>query len=328
MEKSFYINSITPVKVEKAPFTMDVDTRSFLIGSCFSENIYKIFYNYHLNSFNSPFGSIYNPISIAQSLKRLIHAELITKEECIISDGLYQHFDFHSKVGDTSINNYIEKINSSIKESSIKLLNSDLLIITLGTAFTYQRDGRSVNNCHKQPKSEFNRRVLEIEEIVKALETPLIELKKRNNRLNIVLTLSPVRHLRDDPKENSLSKAVLRVAIDKIVKDLDIYYFPSYEILLDELRDYRWYDESLNHPSSRAIEYITQKFFFATSSNGLNQYLEKIQKLNSMLSHRIINPGSETSQKFIKTRDRLLLELQREYYYLENLKGIRSSQYL
>lgn len=328
MENNFYKNNITIVPVTKTPFKIETKYNNFFIGSCFAENLYKMFDKYYLNSFISPFGNVYNPKSLGMSLSRLLNNRLIKEEECIKTDGIYQHFDFHSKTGSKNLSEFVRNINKLITKSSKELLNSDLLIITLGTAYVFEKDDIVVNNCHKLQKENFIRRALTINEIVESLLEPLNELKKLNNKLNIILTLSPVRHLRDSATENSYSKAILRVAIEEILQKINVYYFPSYEILLDELRDYRWYDNSLTHPDKNAVDYIMGRFFEASETDDLKDYIKKITKINTMLDHRIINMDSESTNKFISKLQRKLELIKKEYKFLTKLQIIKSSQYL
>lgn len=325
---NFYEESITPVNVKNSPFKLKTSSKSFFIGSCFSTNLFNKFESLHLNVENSPFGNIYNPLSIAQSLGRLLENRQVTTDECFIVDGLYQHFDFHSTYGLTDKKEYTEFLNNSIDEARTNLLSSDLLIITLGTAFIYEQNNKVVNNCHKLHKDQFLRRALTTDEITNALVPILKEIKSINNKIEIVLTLSPVRHLRDDPTENSYSKALLRVAIEQIASQLAIFYFPSYEILLDELRDYRWYDKSLNHPNHRTIEYIISKFINSTADNELKEYIKRAEKLNQLINHKIININSDSTKKFLIKREKTVNQMQKDYTLLPRLQRIKSYQYL
>lgn len=327
MQNKFYENNITIVPIEEPPFKIKTNESSFFIGSCFANNLYQMFDDLHLNSSVSPFGNIYNPKALGNSINRLLSKKLIQEDECIYSDGLFQHFDFHSKVGSQDLPKFVQNINNGIIKSSEELLNSDLIIITLGTAYVFEKDNSVVNNCHKLPKNTFNRRVLTVDEIIDSLLKPLKELKSLNKKINIVLTLSPVRHLRDSASENSYSKAILRVAIEKISKEIDAYYFPSYEILLDELRDYRWYDDSLTHPNKNAVEYIMNRFLEVSETEKLKNYITKITKMNTMLNHRITNYSSESSKTFILKSGEMLSALKSEYKSLTKLQFVKSPQH-
>lgn len=328
MNNNFYKNIVTFIPVKETVFKLKPHSTSFFIGSCFATNLCNKFKDLYLNSTNSPFGNIYNPSSLGSALFRIIDLKLIKKEECIKVDGLYQHFAFHSKCGDKNLELYTNNVNNTILKANKALLESELLIITLGSAYVFVKDDIIVNNCHKLPKEKFTRRALTINEIVESILPPLKKLKEINSKVNIVITLSPIRHLRDNPEENSFSKALLRVAIEEIITAIPSYYFPSYEILLDELRDYRWYDKSLNHPNNEAIDYITSKFIDASAGEDLKIYIKRVEKLILMLNHKIINYDRESSVAFIKKRDTILKQLQKDYMKLSNLQNIKSYLYL
>ena len=312
MENSFYRDNITEVSVKEISNKLSWKDNIFFIGSCFAGNLYKTLNSYFLNVETSPFGNVYNPASIGKSLSILLDKRFISKDECIQQDGLYQHFDFHSSNGNPESSIFIDTINKKIEASTRFLKSSDVIVLTLGTAFVYRYKGRIVNNCHKLKKSDFTRTPLTVNEIRESITYPLKILKEINPQLKIILTLSPVRHLRDDASENSYSKALLRVAIEEIVKETGAYYFPSYEIVLDELRDYRWFDESMTHPSEKAVGYIMKKFIDSTYDDEMQIYIKKIDKLTRMLNHKVMNPDSESAQKFYKklesTRERLIKE--------------------
>lgn len=327
MDSFKYSDYITSVKVKPLESKLSLRDNIYITGSCFATNIYKILDNYCLNVTLSPFGNVYNPLSISSTLNRVIENKKISEAEIIYNQGIYQHHDFHSSMGKSDIKEFIESVNSSIQESHNKLVNSNAIIITLGTAYVYEKNSCIVNNCHKLSSKEFTRRVLSVDEIVEQLSKTLISLIKINNSIKIIFTLSPVRHLRDDATENSLSKSLLRVAIDQLVNKFNLYYFPSYEILLDELRDYRWYDDSLTHPNNQSIHIISSKFFYATFDDRFNKYIKQYEKLQTMLCHKIMNRESEEAKKFELKRENYLCTIQSEYKELPRLKNIRSSQY-
>ncbi|MGL1894375.1 MAG: GSCFA domain-containing protein [Spirochaetaceae bacterium] len=329
MINNFYQKNITEVVCDSLNISMNTHTLSYFIGSCFSENLYESFKNKYLNCKSSPFGNIYNPKSLGSSLNRLINCKLIEESECILVDGLYQHFDFYTHSGNKKIELFLQGVNGGIQDAHASLLKANILVITLGTSYLYEKDNRPVNNCHKLPKNEFTRRVLTLDEIAESLIIPLKKLQEENRDIKIIFTISPVRHLRDNPKENSYSKALLRVAVNIILENItSAYYFPSYEILLDELRDYRWYKPDLTHPNNQAVEYIIEKFINSAGSEELDDYIKRIDKLNNMLGHKIINKDSSSTNIFFDKLNRTIDQLKKDYPHLNNLKKIKSSQYL
>lgn len=319
MFNDFYKKNISIVTTKAVPFSLTSKSRSFFIGSCFSSNLYSKFKSMHLNSHIAPFGNIYNPLSLAKALDRVIENTHIKEDECFQADGLYQHFDFYSKSGNSDIKRFLTDINHSISNANKELLAADMLIITLGTAWVYEKQGNIVNNCHKLPKDTFARRLLNLEEITRSINTVLEKLLQKNTKINIVITLSPVRHLRDNATDNSLSKSMLRVAIEEITKKSNAVYFPSYEIVMDELRDYRWYKDDLAHPTEKAVDYIIDRFIECSGSDEFIDYIKRVTKLNSLINHKIINQNSDSSKDFIVKKRRAVEQFIKDYPYLDNL---------
>ncbi len=324
MRTQFYMNNITTVPEIKTPFKLETKSTSFFIGSCFATNLYNKFDNLLLNSTISPFGNIYNPKSLGNSISRLIKSKKIKPEECFLSGEVYQHFDFHSSLGNPDLKLFVKNINNAIDEASKSLLSADLLVITFGTAFIYEYNGTIINNCHRLNKKNFNRRAMSVTEITDSLLQPLLDIKAINKQLNILFTLSPVRHLRDCPQENSYSKALLRVGIEELCSKIGGFYFPSYEIMMDELRDYRWYDSSLTHPSNSAINYITDRFIESSQSDDLSLYLNRVYKLNSMINHKIMNFDSQESKNYIIKVNNIIEQIKKDYPEVSKLQKIRS----
>lgn len=309
----FYNSIYTKIGDINLPQILEPESRIYFIGSCFSTNLFNNLNDLYLNCHEAPFGNVYNPGSISKCLDRVINNKKVDKEDIIYINNLYQHHDFHSTLGKEDEEKYISNINCELESSYNFLKSSNILVLTLGTAYVYKKNGVIVNNCHKLPKSEFTRELLPIDEIVHSLDKTITNIKKINSNIEIVITLSPVRHLRDSFQKNSLSKSILRVSIYELKKLHKLYYFPSYEILLDELRDYRWYSSDLIHPSKMAIDYIMEKFTNTCGSNSFLNYKNDAEKIKSLLGHKIINPGSETSIKFKETRKRKIDEFIKRY---------------
>lgn len=308
-------NSFTIVDIDPPKNKMNRKSGNLFMGSCFAENLYAYFKNHYINSFFSPFGNIYNPLSLASSLERLSANKQIKEDELFEHRELWRHFDFDTQKCVTDKKNYLELVNNSIKAGSEYLKNADNLILTLGTSFVYRNieSGQVVNNCHKLPSKQFIRENASIEKMAEKLNSALIKLKTINKDLNMIITLSPVRHIRDSASENSLSKARLRCLIDELNSVDDIWYFPSYEIMMDQLRDYRWYGDDLIHPSDKAIAYIMEKFIETAADADFSNYLMDIKKMNLSLNHRILHSDTKEAVKFIDSRKRILLEMTEKY---------------
>lgn len=288
------------IHIDSFPFKISHKSRVFLIGSCFSENISKKLKERKYKSLANPFGISYNPHSIQ---KLLLRDKPFQKVEFIQSDELYFHYDLHSELSSTSLDALLLECNKRLDQQKSFLNNSDILFISFGTSFVYRlaSGNKIVNNCHKQTASLFTKQMMGKEDIVQEWKTCLANLKRHYpNIKHFVFTLSPVRHLKDGIVANQLSKANLRVVIEEICQeDQQCHYFPSYEIMMDDLRDYRFYKKDLIHPSDLALDYIWEKFsevFFSKEESVLNREIEKIKQA---LDHKAFHPSSQNHQQFL-----------------------------
>lgn len=251
----------------------------------------------------NPFGTLFNPHSIAKCISYSLEAKNFTVEEFKNSNGLFFHYDFHSELSYPSAEESLHEINKQLKLTKNCLKESDYLFITFGTAWVYRlkENAEIVANCYKQPPENFDKELLDIQAIYLSYKKLIPELISLNPKLKIIFTLSPVRHLKDGFHENQLSKSTLLLAIEKILGEFtSCSYFPAYEILMDDLRDYRFYAEDLVHPNQTAINYIWQKFSIYYFTLESHQILEEIAKINASMDHRAFNPQSKEHQKFLK----------------------------
>ena len=295
----------------------------FLIGSCFSDNMGGLLNRYRFNTCLNPFGISYNPVSISKQLMRIVNDEDFHEEDFISCNGGWNSFDLHGSFLSLTPEEAQKKANES-KNSARKVLSeASHLIITLGTAWVYRliSSGEIVNNCHKIRSDEFEKELLSVDQVSTSLEDALRSVKALNPSLEIVLTLSPVRHLKDGFQENSISKSILRLAIEQMVNGELAHYFPAYEIMMDDLRDYRFYDQDLVHPSNEAIEYIWTKFCRAIISEKSREWMEDIEKLNRALEHRPFNPELKEHQMFLQST----LTLATELYSKHQLPGLEAN---
>lgn len=285
------------------------------MGSCFSGYFYQFLKNLFFPSMISPFGNTYNPFSIARTLSMIAEHRDINENEVFEYNGLYRHFLFHTEICSPDKALFISLAHKMIGEAASFLKKTTVLVITFGTAFAYFHGGTDnvVNNCHSLPASTFNRKLLSVDEITEKCMAVLKNLRQKYPDLFIIFTLSPVRHLRDHARENSLSKAVLRCAIENLLSLPDTYYFPSYEIVLDELRDYRFYGHDLCHPGETAVCYIMKRFCESCFTGQANDYMKKIIQLRKDLSHKPRHPETEQYREFLKVRENHLHLLRLEY---------------
>lgn len=290
-----------------------------MIGSCFTQNIGEKLQQDQFDVSINPYGILFNPVSVAKAIKACLN-QLSLKEEDLIKVGeQWASLNHHSQFNTLVAKDTLQRINQSIQDAKSYYAESNLLIITFGTAWVYELNETKeiVANCHKIPNKNFTKRLLTIEEIVDVYSTLFLELISENPNLNIMFTVSPVRHWKDGVVENNRSKSVLHLAIMELVNKFEIVsYFPSYEIVLDELRDYRFYKEDMLHPNQQAVDYIYERFsdtFYTKETVVLNK---RIRKLKLALAHKPFNINSEAHQLFIKQTKEKVLVLEREHPYL------------
>lgn len=279
------------------------DKPVFSMGSCFAELLGKRLADGKVTVFANPFGVIYNPVSALGLLASSLKASTVSPEDVLEVRDLFFHYQMHSSIYADSSNSLLNKIEKIQKGVSASLSACSHVFLTWGTSFVYQSNvtQKIVANCHKQPAALFSKRLLGLEEMMRSFDEFYSLLKANNPSATIVLTVSPVRHIKDGIPENQLSKSLLRVFCHQLaVKYNDVFYFPSYEWMMDDLRDYRFYGEDMIHPSKVAEDYIWSRFqetFFGPET--IEKY-EKILKIKASLNHRPFHPHSTAHQQFLK----------------------------
>lgn len=294
----------TIIEIPKSDFKVSYHSKILMLGSCFVENIGNLLTQNKYNTSVNPFGVIYNPISVGNSLQILIDNKQFTEEDLNFSNELFFSYSHHGSFSHKNADECLKKINAKINTSSVDLAGADLLFVTFGTAWVYELtdSGEIVSNCHKQPESIFNRYRLDVDEIVCFYKKLILSLSLFNPQLKIVFTVSPIRHWKDGAHGNQLSKSTLLLAVDQLVQLFDhVSYFPSYEIVMDELRDYRFYHEDMIHMNSTSVKYIWDRFTDTFMEKHTLDYMKKIQKIISAAQHRPFNPNTESHQKFIQS---------------------------
>lgn len=322
----------TVVEPGNYPDTIDVGSPVFLIGSCFADNIGIKLNENRLHSKTNPFGVLYNPFSIATALKRVIKRNFCEKEELVFRNQLWHHFDFHGRFNNAEPDLVCEAINNEIDNARAFLSQTGFLIVTFGTSFVYERKDTSqiVANCHKFPNDFFNRYMAEPEEIVSLYKDLIVSLRLFNPNLKIIFTISPVRHWKDGAHGNQISKASLLLAVDKLVHLFEkVWYFPAYEIVMDELRDYRFYDSGMINPSGQAVDYIWYRFSQALLSGEAQKYIARAKKIHQARQHRLLTDSEELIFNFAQKNLRLIEDVQRQFpgaQLDEDLEYFRSLQ--
>lgn len=303
----------TPVELPKRDFEITYDSSLMILGSCFAENIGRRLSVCKFRADVNPFGILYNPLSIATALDRIVAGKPFDdgSPEFVFHGerwhSMLHHGDFSRREKCDAIN----AVNGRLSAAHSATKNLNILTLTFGTAYVYRRkcDGTVVGNCHKMPASEFERSLLTVEEAADALTPPLDKLCAALPDLKILLTVSPIRHLRDGAHGNQVSKATLLLAVEELRRRFPgrVFYFPAYEILLDELRDYRFYDEDMTHPSGVAANYIWECFkaaYFSEATDALSMQMEEIARA---LAHR---PFDAESQAHIEFKRKLSLKIE------------------
>lgn len=307
------------IEIGKSLDPVEHNNKTITIGSCFAENIAEYFRKYRFNILANPFGVLYNPISIYNSLKLASEEKEFNESDLIYDQSEWHSFYHHSDFSHHDINVCLDNINSGIKNTNSFLQQCDVIIITYGTAFVYRHNRKEiiVSNCHKIPSSQFDRFRLTLEQTKEAIKNTIALLKAINNDVKIIFTVSPVRHWKDGAEENQISKSTLLLAINDIVSsESRCEYFPSYEIVMDDLRDYRFYEADLFHPNKLATDYIWEKFRESIFSENCKTIMNEVGKIAAAKNHKVRNNFSEQHQEFLKVQIDKIKTLVKKYPHL------------
>lgn len=311
----------TNIPFTKEPYNpITYEANVCLLGSCFSENIGDKLSYYKFQTFQNPLGILFHPKAIECLLTRAINQEQFTQDDIFYHNERWHCFEVHSALSHPDKEVFLETLNKAIYNTFETLQKASHIIITLGTAWTYRfiETDTIVANCHKVPQKKFLKELLSVAEVTASIENCLALLKNINPTITSIFTVSPVRHLKDGFVENQQSKAHLLAGIHQVIDVRNqIHYFPSYELMMDELRDYRFYKEDMIHPNTTAIQYIWEKFtqaWIAQKSEGTMQEVENIQK---GLAHKPFNPNSEAHQQFLAKLQAKVGQLQEQYPFIK-----------
>jgi len=293
----------TEVEIPNSETKIEIEDQIFSIGSCFATEISDLLQTGQIQTLNNPFGTIFNPFSINNSIKRLHDARYYSEEDLISFNEEVISLDHHTSFNSRFLHQTLDKINSKIEEGNRFLQNTNWVLITYGTSFIYEflPKKKLVANCHKIPGKYFEKRLLTHLELTDSIYETIVNLKDITNpNVQILFTVSPVRHTKDGFVENSLSKSKLITAIHEILPQFEnCQYLPVYEILMDDLRDYRFYKEDLIHPNSQAINYIWEKFGNAYFSDETMDFVEENFKIDKALSHKNSDENNVKYQEFL-----------------------------
>lgn len=303
-------------KVPIAPHKLSISYASQIVsfGSCFAENIGDKFSYFKFRVTTNPFGIIFNPVAIEMLVSRAVNQQYFTENDIFFHNDLWHCYEVHSELSHPDKEGFISSLNQLLESTHKQITESTHCIITYGTSWVYRLKSTSqiVANCHKVPQKQFDKEILSVTAIENAIQNTIGLIRKVNPDCTFIFTVSPVRHIKDGFIENQRSKAHLITAIH----DLQQPYFPSYEILMDELRDYRFYAEDMLHPNATAIDYIWERFsenYIATDCLPVMQEVSAIQK---GLSHRPFNPHTESHQQFVASLNQKIARLQEQFPHM------------
>ena len=281
---------------------INYNSKLVLLGSCFSKNIGNKLTYFKFQTHQNPFGILFHPKAIENLITNAINKKEYVSKDLIFQDERWHSFDAHSNLSSSNQEILLKKLNSSVQATNKKLKKATHIIITLGTSWVYRsiETGAVVANCHKIPQKKFSKELLSIVEINKSLKTIISLLKSINKDINVLFTVSPIRHLKDGFIENTQSKSHLIAAIHNIVDCKNVSYFPSYEIMMDELRDYRFYSEDMIHPNKIAINYIWEKFSETWFEENTGSIMKEIELIQKGMTHKPFDKNSEKHQNFLQ----------------------------
>lgn len=301
----------TEISLAQSNEKIILQTPILTVGSCFAEVIGQKLVDNKIPTLANPFGTIFNPLSITKLLRQSVTQQLPDENLYVENQGIWFHYDFHSSCWATTKEALTTQLTHQLHQVREWLWGTKWLIITFGTAYVYRQVATEciVANCHKMPNKQFSRELLSIEAIVQDFKDFSSSLRSYNPSTAIILTVSPVRHTRDTLPLNAVSKSILRVACHELSETLaNVHYFPAYELLLDDLRDYRFYKPDLIHPSETAEQYIFQRFSETYFDDSLKQFVGEWQKIKQEMAHRPLQPNSTTHKLFLEN---LLKKLQK-----------------
>ncbi|MCD8182180.1 MAG: GSCFA domain-containing protein [Bacteroides sp.] len=314
---NFYTSVELPADLPQLTHT----DRLLLLGSCFATSIGAKLVDAKFCCDINPYGVLYNPLSISAALREIIIGKKYEQSDLFLFRECWHSPMHHGDFSSSEAEDVLQRINARLQAAHEHIWNLDCLLLTFGTSWVYEQksNGRIVGNCHKQPEQNFTRRRLTTSEIVQDYTSLLSGLLARNPKLKILFTVSPIRHVRDGLHANQLSKSMLLLAIDQLQAAFPehVFYFPAYELVLDELRDYRFYAEDLVHPSEVAVRYVWERFSSVCFSADTLRIIEESENIRRALAHKPFHPGSDEHKRFLEQIVLKIDRLNRKYPNLD-----------
>ena len=306
------------------PAKIKISDSLLLVGSCFTEQIGKKLAVHKFKTIENPNGILFNPVSIAKAIKSYTNEKLFNENDLFFYNELWSSREHHTKFSHLEKLQALQNINTAHQTAVVFVKTADWILITLGSAFVYEwkdidpKDTYEnvAANCHKIPTDKFNRRLLHPLEIVTVLKEMQEHVLAVNSKAKFIFTISPVRHLREGFIENNRSKSALIQAVHELINDINSFYFPAYELVIDDLRDYRFFAEDLAHPNYAATNYVWEKFVPAVIDESSQQIMKAINEINAAVNHKPFNPLSASHKKFLQTNFEKVVILSQKYPYL------------
>lgn len=294
----------TIVDVGMSADKMKVGDKVFTMGSCFSDEITGRLTRKQIECNSNPYGVVYNPLSIERQVERIVYKAMEYPDvEVVVRDGAYNSLMAHSRLGASSKEQLTENLRAATAKAHEDMKSAKMIVLTLGTAWVYKYMRFVVANCHKLPAADFDRVMMAVNEVSLSLRNAIRMIRQLNDEAIVVLTVSPIRHLKDTAHGNAISKSTLLLGVEDAIMraaDSKVVYFPSYEIVLDDLRDYRFYAQDMVHPSELAVDYVFEKFMDVYFDDKLKEYAKEGEALSKLMAHKPMGQESDV-EKHIQT---------------------------
>lgn len=333
------MNFQIPIQLPEFPHKISYRHRLLLSGSCFTEHIGDHLSALKFKVLQNPHGILFDPLSVAHSLVSYIRPQVYQGADLVYFNELWQSWQHHSRFSKISQQECLEAINSSQRQAHAQLQDADWLILTLGSSYTYRltdtalpekgncRVGMGVANCHRAPASWFHKHLLEISATYTELKDAILQLLDFNPRLHFIFTISPVRHIRDGVIANNRSKARLIEAVHQLEQDFaQVFYFPAYELVVDVLRDYRFYDLDLVHPNYAATRFVMEHFMAHCMDEESRNLSAAVQEVVTARKHKPFQPETQAHQQFLAAFAEKCQALMRQYPFLDLQEELRYFQ--
>jgi len=309
----------TQIPILKSHHPIDYNSKVVSLGSCFAVNMAEKLDYFQFQNTVNPFGILFHPLALDKFIDFALNQNNFTEKDIFFHNERWHSFDAHSDLSHSDIDTILKNLNEISQKAKQQIEDATHLIITLGTAWVYRNNASNsiVANCHKVPQKEFSKELLSVAEIEDSLQNILSLVETANPNVQIIFTISPVRHIKDGFVENQWSKSNLIAALQQtLITKINAGYFPSYEIMMDELRDYRFYDRDMIHPNQVAIDYIWQRFSSTYISAAAYLVMDEVQSIRKALSHKPFNSNSEKHTDFLNTISHRISLLQRNHSHI------------